>query len=197
MIKKINNVLTKTYSNKLEDQIKIINWNYMNSTASDKDVGDYTYSFSHTLIDKDKVTSSSASVFHPAMLECMKKCDLSESEYYIYRARLGLIVRTPNKVVHTPHIDYESEGVNEGYLNIVYYVNESDGDTYIFKNTESESVFKNIFKDFSLNDVVANTYKKNSLVMFDGTLWHSSSTPIHHNARMVMNLNLFKKTLKL
>jgi hypothetical protein len=62
-------------------------------------------------------------------------------------------------------------------LVILYYVNDSDGDTYFFgKEKDSELVQK-------------ITPKKNRAVIFDGSTWHASSLP-SKNHRIVINFNL-------
>lgn len=185
MIKRYEKIISETYSNFLANQITEIEWRYLINTAKpDPIVAEDNYSFFHQLLDKNSnINSKHCGLWKPLMLDCMSRCGLPLTNYYIYRARLGLMIKTPKKVVHQPHVDWEMPE-SKGSYNIVYYVNESDGDTFVFGNTES-SVWKN-------GETVRNEYKKNSLVFFDGDIWHCSSTPEHHDNRLVLNLNIFR-----
>ena len=57
----------------------------------------------------------------------------------------------------------------------LYYVNDSDGDTYFFDNDG------NIIKKV--------TPKKGRIVTFDGLTYHSSSCPRENSHRLVLNFN--------
>ena len=61
---------------------------------------------------------------------------------------------------------------------ILYYLNDSDGDTYFYKNNK---VIKQITPVF------------NKAVFFDGTTYHSSSKPVKSDRRIVLNLNVDKQ----
>ena len=174
-MKIIDNVISDTYSKYLEDYIRFIDWYYKDTTATSDDNNENQFSFSHNLISNN-TRSSHADIFTPLILECVSKCGISLDDYYIFRARLGLITKLSKKIIHQPHIDFEDTKEN---LVILYYVNESDGDTYFYKDDNSE--------DF------CNEYKRNSLILFEGNILHSSSSPIKHNNRVALNINLFKK----
>lgn len=177
-MKIIENVISDTYSKHLEEQIKYIDWYYKNTTALSDNASEDQFSFSHNLISNNTRTNH-ADIFTPLILECISKCGISLDDYYIVRARLGLITKLSKKIIHDPHIDYDITQQTEGNLVILYYVNESDGDTYFYKGEHNE--------DF------CNEYKRNSLILFEGNILHSSSSPIRHNNRVALNINLFKR----
>ena len=85
----------------------------------------------------------------------------------------------------------------EPHLTIIYYINDSDGDTLIFKD-ENNKHLKNIkefmnndnfldFKNFELTKCISP--KKGRVVVFDGNLWHYGKYPTK-GERNIININL-------
>ena len=91
----------------------------------------------------------------------------------LVRARLGLYLPVPGPEHNTPHRDQEYP-----HTVLLYYVNDSDGDTFFFDNKKK------------IKDRV--TPKQNRLVIFDGSTRHASSNP-SHGYRISLNLN-YKKS---
>ena len=81
------------------------------------------------------------------------------------------------KEFDNPHIDVSYE-----HLVVLYYVNDSDGDTYIF-----DKVLGDITGE--LNVIQQVTQKKGRVLMFNGNRYHSSSGPTE-NVRCIINFNL-------
>lgn len=72
---------------------------------------------------------------------------------------------------NTPHIDSLKK-----HITILYYVNDSDGDTFFFdKNME---IIKRV------NHIAGR------LVIFDGNILHSGSHPINSDKRITINFNI-------
>ncbi len=88
----------------------------------------------------------------------------------IIRAKANLMVREQEPIINPKHTDN-----NDPHIVFVYYVNSSDGDTRIWKPDGT---------------VVNVSPRQGCGVFFDGQLLHSSTTPIHHRNRMVINFNL-------
>ena len=61
-------------------------------------------------------------------------------------------------------------------INIIYFVNDSDGDTFIFDGDPLSLTIKQRI-----------TPKANSILIFDGDFYHASSNPIKSNRRIVIN----------
>ena len=70
-----------------------------------------------------------------------------------------------------PHIDIRD---NE-HIGLIYYVNDSDGDTFMFNN--NLEIRKRI------------TPKKNRAVVFKGNILHSAGHPLKTNRRLVINFD--------
>lgn len=103
----------------------------------------------------------------------------------IYRVRGGLMTRQRQTGLNYPHTDYF-----QPHYTFLYYVNDSDGDTFLFnekvdyKDTDHKMPTK-----FTLMDRVAP--KKGDAIIFNGLLYHCSSTPENHDSRIAININLF------
>tara|TARA_Y100000289_G_C3913871_1_gene146257 strand:+ start:464 stop:1150 length:687 start_codon:yes stop_codon:yes gene_type:complete len=83
---------------------------------------------------------------------------------------------------NTPHIDNQ-------YFNsysIIYYVNDSDGDTIIFNETSDEKTKKRPEK---LTIKKRITPKKGRAVLFKGDYFHTSTNPTNYDKRVVLNVN--------
>ena len=65
-------------------------------------------------------------------------------------------------------------------MSVLYYVNDSDGDTLIFdKNYPSEP------KDMKI--LARYQPKKGACAIFNSTIYHASCNPINSNKRIVIN----------
>lgn len=69
-----------------------------------------------------------------------------------------------------PHKDYDDE-----HFVLLYYVNDSDGDTVIFDNEKDLNIIKSV------------TPKKGRILLFDGKFYHAAGNPISSNYRAVVN----------
>jgi hypothetical protein len=83
----------------------------------------------------------------------------------------------------TPHIDYDI-----GHLVCLYYVNESDGDTFIFDKKLSDHHPDSDFTNVEFNVIQRISPKKGRAVIFDGTIYHASSIPTK-DVRCIINFN--------
>ena len=95
------------------------------------------------------------------------------------RANLNFSITNYTKENHQPiHSDVgDYEWNEEGCKSLLYYVNNSDGDTIFFDN--------------DLNVTTRVSPKKNRAIIFDSHNLHSGSNPIKNHMRAVINL-LFK-----
>lgn len=96
------------------------------------------------------------------------------------RIKANLLVpngtNNPN-LYHIPHID---EGDTSAY-SILYYVNDSDGDTVFFDKTVDQG------DPYNLTPIHRETPKKNTVILFPSKRFHASSNPVNSNVRMVVN----------
>ena len=91
----------------------------------------------------------------------------------IIRAKANILFKQNRLLTqhNTPHVDF-----NQKHKVLLYYVNDSDGDTLFFKN-------KKIIKRVSP--------KSNRLIIFDGDILHAGSNPLKSDYRIVLNINCY------
>jgi hypothetical protein len=95
-------------------------------------------------------------------------------------------------IVNEHHVD-----VGVPHMVALMYLNDSDGDTIIYKEKMNPNHYKTPFTleeyDMYLRDKLTEdrrvTPKANRVVLFDGATYHSSSTPTTVDRRITMNIN--------
>jgi hypothetical protein len=116
-------------------------------------------------------------------------CDKANIEYHaLLRIRVGLFTKTISDAQHhNPHVDY-----GEPHRTAVYYVNDCDGDTFIFDQTfedvsvEDSGAYANANK-FTIRRSVAP--RKGKMICFDGRHYHASSYPTKASKRIAITFN--------
>lgn len=96
----------------------------------------------------------------------------------LLRVKANLLVCSPepNPKPFTPHVD-----MPKPHWAMVYYVNDSDGDTVIFDKMYPDPANAAVLHSVSP--------KKNRAVMFDGRHYHSGTVPARHDVRIVINFD--------
>lgn len=79
-----------------------------------------------------------------------------------------------------PHVDF-----NFPHKTLIYYLNDSDGDTRIFDQIYKENVEPEAFTTKALV-----TPKENRVLKIDGLQYHTASNPFEYDRRIVLNINL-------
>jgi hypothetical protein len=165
-------------------------WVYTPSTNNQSEQGT-------GLMRRDAQSYESDQFVHALFLEGMKRSqffDLVFPFFYfveektgirlgqIERIKANMLMRSTEPVdrYNTPHIDIP----DAGYKSLLYYVKDSDGDTFLFNET-----VKDQGKDLTVKKRFSP--KKGRAVLFDSNRWHASSNPRQHTNRVVLNL-IFK-----
>jgi hypothetical protein len=131
----------------------------------------------HALWENETPYSKISDIGLSVLLLACEKTELNFQS--IYRMQTNLLLPTKEKNILSPHVDFDSVQKNDYVL--VYYVNESDGDTVIYdclspdKFNKSNKIIKQI------------TPKPNSAVIFDARLYHSATCPMQAKSRIVIN----------
>lgn len=84
-----------------------------------------------------------------------------------------------------PHVDYYYP-----HDTIIFYINDSDGDTRLFDQWFDPTTGINQTK-FTTQERI--TPKANRLVLFNGLQYHTASNPICSGKRVILNINLDSK----
>jgi len=127
--------------------------------------------FNHVFVNDYQVYSSQYTNVLPIS---NKLIDIIDVDCDIIRCKLNMNVidlRFEDKY-HTPHIDNPWED----QITAIYYVNDSDGDTFFFD--KKGEVTQRI------------TPKKGRLVWWKGRIYHAKSSPTKTLNRLVLNFNL-------
>ena len=107
----------------------------------------------------------------------------------IHRIRIRYTHPVPNHnnlKYAAPHIDFNSK---VDYTTLVYYVDNSDGDTILFsKKHVTGEEYDPVIKE-PLTKVYSHTPKKGEAIVFSGHRYHAGNYPIEHGKRIVINFD--------
>lgn len=149
--------------------------------------------FNHFLLEENKKVSEYFDMFYPIVLSALDKSKISTN--HIVRMRLNFHSSNPDSKLeyHLPHIDSFFP-----HYNLIYYLNDSDGDTFIFNETNDTFDINKDQKIVTDNNFTIKTRispKQGRCIIFNGKYYHSSSYPRKSIFRSVMNVNLSTITL--
>jgi len=170
-MKIIKNCINKSVLVEFQNKINSLNfpWYFLeDSSLENKIQNSINYSFSHLILLDNKILSSYYDVTNSIALQLKDKFKLDN--FSIIRLRLGLTTSFGKKIINKPHIDFEKK-----HKTILFYLNNSDGDTIFYENNKIKSSI---------------TPEENKAVLFDGSIYHSSSKPYNNSKRIVLNINL-------
>lgn len=101
----------------------------------------------------------------------------------VLRVKGNLLTRSNSSDAHIAHVDTDLK-----HLVILYYVNDSDGDTTVYNET-----FGDDFDKLTVKQTVSP--KKGRYIIFDGAHFHASASPSKHDVRIVLNFNALINTI--
>jgi hypothetical protein len=154
--------------------------NYADPNITD-DVG-----FFHMAFDGN-VTSQHYDFFRPILEFFTEKTDILVGKLLRIRLRY-----THKGTGHTsskyaaPHVDFYT---GMPYSTLVYYVDDSDGDTIIFDKVFNAGDEYNPVISAQLPELVRITPKKGSALFFNGHRFHAGNFPINYSSRIVINFD--------
>jgi hypothetical protein len=107
----------------------------------------------------------------------------------VERMKANLLVQKPHVegTYNTPHIDIP----DAGFKSLLYYVKDSDGDTFLFNERFHET--RDGKRPLTIRKRVSP--RKGKAVLFDSNIWHASSHPHENQTRVVLNF-IFSYSLK-
>jgi len=104
----------------------------------------------------------------------------------LLRMRINSVPAMGSNQVQMPHVD----SFIPNCWNIIYYLNDTDGDTIIYnERTQNSSEFISFLSKDTWTEKQRVTPKKGRAVAFKGDLFHSSSYPTKE-PRFVVNINV-------
>lgn len=139
-----------------------------------------TPQFQHAFFADQRVTSD---YFVPMVVPILSAMPFTVDT--LLRAKSNMTLQNGKAKYGAPHIDIsglDNEFADEVLVGL-YYANDSDGNTLIFNETESQISEKNLTIKAEI------TPKKGRLVVFNGKYLHAGNTPKENPSRLVININ--------
>tara|TARA_R110000787_G_scaffold178681_1_gene290456 strand:- start:293 stop:826 length:534 start_codon:yes stop_codon:yes gene_type:complete len=175
MIKVIDNIVTKKEQKKIKSILlgRDLPWYYLDDVSLKDNPDEQKPGLSHYFIHNTN-QSDHFKYIQNLIINTFKKIKLKEVAIIQSRGFLQLPLSNnllKGKYVDSPHID-----MFEKHLVFLYYVNDSDGDTVIYKD-----------KNLKIKKRVKP--KQGRMLVFNGEYWHSGSQPTT-GVRCVINTNI-------
>jgi hypothetical protein len=181
----IDNVVSKRYQDEIEHVLLGLrfSWRYLEEVSYftkehiDEHEGEPTPGFANVQYDRQVgIEGEFLDYLMPLFYEASEKFE--EPLDNLLRIKCGLLVKTGKTTYNKAHIDY-----NIPHKTLLYYVNDSDGDTIFFDyNSDGNRI-----------PVDRCSPKKGRIILFGGGIYHSSSCPQQHQKRVVINANFVPK----
>ncbi|HXU04797.1 MAG TPA: 2OG-Fe(II) oxygenase [Polyangia bacterium] len=188
----IADAIPKTYQDQVENELgsNRMLWTFSDEIASSGSGFETAYpGFGHMAYlahESEPVISPLSSLLLPILFVFCEKANI---EYRaLLRIRVGLFTRTAGGAKHhNPHVDYD-----ESHRTAVYYVNDADGDTFLFDETVdglrvADSGRYARQKGFTVRRAVSP--QKGKMICFDGRHYHASSYPTSASKRIAVTFN--------
>lgn len=142
-----------------------------------------TFQFSHLIREQNTVISNFYPLLYPLIVLLEKQTSLNIKDNII-RIKCNLLLKDENfplNFTNQPHQDVITKDPNIRAL--LYYVNDSDGDTVIFKENNIDT------KTLNVNTKISP--RQGKAVLFNSTYLHASTSPRISERRSTVNI-LFK-----
>ena len=186
----IADVIPKLYQDQIEAETAGLGWYFHSESARPGLAFANQYSgFFHMAFDAanpNPVTSAINAVLVPLLFIFCDRAKLPFTN--LIRVRLGLFPNNPLDVpYHNPHVDFY-----EPHQVALYYVNDSDGDTVLFRETADEVTLQQSARHANENrftELQRIPPRKGKMVAFDGRRYHASMHPRTHASRVVITFN--------
>lgn len=184
----VNNVTTPANAAYLENLMLDHPWYYLKSTAynlTNEIKHPYDPSWVSMIYNNNEAMSPLMNLAHSILIKALYDQNLTMSK--LVRIRAGLTTRTPHPITHAPHVDWDDE-----HMTGLYYVNSSDGDTILYNEVRDPSLEISSLEwgknhKFTIKKTIAP--KADRFVIFNGLNYHSSTSPVNHDYRIIINYN--------
>ena len=175
----LDNLFSEKYMKKVEESCTQSSWKFINNITYGENNNEIQNGFSYTF-GKDSLQYF---LFQYLIFKSCEQINFEVEDSVRIRKRLTYPNKEKYNIPYQPHVDSEDK-----HLVMLYYVNDSDGDTFIYK--EKFSKRKKNVKKFCLSQRVE--FKRGRVVIFDGKNYHASSLS-SLKSRIVLNINILGK----
>ena len=136
--------------------------------------------FAHTIVTDNQIKSNAYDIVFDKFWKWMvKNVDGDFGELIRVRAAKTMKNRVPPT---QPHVDAPF-----GHWVMIYYCDNSDGPTTIYKERYGENP-ENVRPKQYID------HEKGKYVIFDGRMYHSGNAPRKHSSRTILNINYYGHT---
>lgn len=189
MIIVLDDLLTQTYANEIENEVRNLPYYYKEQTSEYTDDVPFMISTPETRDYGQFVCP----ILHSAAPKLLGSdfFDHLKPLYYTVHDRLQLSLRGLIRVkanillqqasADPNHYNIPHQDSADSTLSMVYYCNDSDGPTVLFNEFYSETPPARL----TIKEKIQP--RKNRAVIFESNRYHASSNPIHSKARFVLN----------
>jgi hypothetical protein len=191
----IDDVISISYQNLIENEFNSNNFPYYFNDTINNNIEDniYTdkritnaYGLSHTIYNCETklINSNYYFLVLPILFSLEEKINIQIKE--IKRIRVRRTTQNPNhnlEKFNPPHVDLAEL---EPYYSLVYYVEDSDGDTILF-NKEYKN--NEVFKSDNEKILFRIPPKKGRGLFFKGKIYHSGNCPVKYIKRTIINFD--------
>jgi hypothetical protein len=181
----LDNLFSEEYMKKIEESCIEGSWKYSNNITYGENYDDIRNGFSMIVEDN----TSQYFLYQYLIFKSCEKINFKVKKSIRIRKRLTYSNKEKYNIPYQPHVDFDDE-----HLVLLYYVNDSDGDTFVYKEKYSK---KNKLNSDNVN--IENLsllkkieFKRGRVVIFNGRNFHASSLS-SSNPRIVLNINLYGK----
>jgi hypothetical protein len=186
-IKIIDNFLNNTEALMVQTALENANWNlsfyqatvaphkYLEVINNNKNIKEYIQFYHSFLDDLGNAQNSPLGYLIIFMQEKIK--EIFKVNRFL-RMKANLLTQcsfSNDDFYNTPHLD-RTDG--EKFFTAIYYVNNSDGDTFFFDKVNNEFIISKRVEP-----------KKGRLIIFDGNIYHTGRHPKNSFKRIVINFN--------
>ncbi len=193
----LDDLFVKDYQDQIEDCMFDVNWRFNNDNVLGTSTFDSKYRhFVNPLeydiapgVVADLLTPLNSKVFEKIRLMIRDVCNkINFNIEKIERCQGAIGAFIPNKTrKNTIHTNRDVP-----HLVLLYYVNDSDGDTILYDKTIEDIPYSVQYPDeyCDMNITHNVTPKKGRVLVFDGRYYHASSSPTK-SMRCIITLDLF------
>jgi hypothetical protein len=192
MIKILDNFVPLNIQNKYIELLdsEEIAWFYTDNIIHQKENRKFinqnitkTFAHIHTLYNEKGINSDYYNLFSTILNFFVIKEKVKIKDMIRVRIRRTFRIKNHSKEKYNvPHIDVKD---HLPYKTLLYYVDDSDGDSVFFKNKISDEIL--LDADAVVNKRISP--KQGRAIYFDGGIYHSGNCPIDFSKRTVINFD--------
>jgi hypothetical protein len=184
----IDDLIPRLYQDQIEAETASdrMAWFFNRESARRVDVAESYGGFSYTAFrfnEQNVAPSPLTALLLPLLFAYCDRTGLGFKS--LLRIRLGLFTQNPGGgPYHNPHVDFYVP-----HQNALYYVNDSDGDTFVFNETYDDvSLERSIEYTRDRKFTIARRVspKKGRMIGFDGKHYHASMHPQESSHRIAI-----------